>query len=65
MSVLVLINVVVTYVYGVYLMNYESLIQKLPGVAKPIKKLTFKEKLKWTLAGLLFYFILHIDNCLT
>ncbi|MEA2004632.1 MAG: preprotein translocase subunit SecY [archaeon] len=39
-------------------MNYESLIQKLPGVARPLKRLTFKEKLKWTLAGLLFYYIL-------
>ena len=39
-------------------MDYESLIQKLPGVARPLKRLTFKEKLKWTLAGLLFYYIL-------
>ncbi len=43
---------------GVYLMDYESLIQKLPGVARPVKRLTFKQKLKWTFAGLLFYFIL-------
>ncbi len=39
-------------------MDYESLIQKLPGVARPVNRLTFKQKLKWTLAGLLFYYIL-------
>ncbi len=39
-------------------MDYETLIQKLPGVARPVKRLTFKDKVKWTLAGLLFYYIL-------
>ncbi len=39
-------------------MNYEAIIQKLPGVVSPAKRLNFKDKFKWTIAGLLFYFIL-------
>lgn len=35
-----------------------SIASKLPSVIKPIKKLTFKEKGKWTLIILVLYFIL-------
>lgn len=39
-------------------MDFETLFQKLPGVVHPTQKLTFKEKLKWTLLGLVLYYIL-------
>ncbi|MBW6451803.1 MAG: preprotein translocase subunit SecY [DPANN group archaeon] len=39
-------------------MNYETLIQSLPGVMPPTKRLSFKEKIKWTLLALLLYFIM-------
>lgn len=38
--------------------NYEELIQKLPGVSSPAKRLSFKEKLKWTSIGLLLYYVM-------
>ena len=39
-------------------MNYEEFLMRLPCVASPKKKLTFKQKLKWTGLILLLYFIL-------
>lgn len=39
-------------------MDMESLVQKLPGVASPLKRLTFRDKLKWTSSVLLLYFVL-------
>ena len=39
-------------------MNYEEFLMRLPSVAQPKKKLTFKQKLKWTGIILLLYFIL-------
>jgi len=39
-------------------MDYESLLQKIPGVATPKKKQTFSTRLKWTGIVLLLYFIL-------
>ncbi len=39
-------------------MNYEALVQKLPGVASPVKRQTFNEKLKWTGIVLGIFFLL-------
>ena len=39
-------------------MSYEELLQKIPSIAAPKTKLTFKDKLKWTGLILLIYFIL-------
>ena len=39
-------------------MDYEALLQKLPGVQKPVKRQTFNQKLKWTGIMLLLYFLL-------
>ncbi len=39
-------------------MDYEALLQKLPGVQKPVKRQTFNQKLKWTGIILLLYFLL-------
>jgi preprotein translocase subunit SecY len=38
--------------------TYIGILQKLPSVASPIKKLTFKDKMKWTTIILLIYFVL-------
>jgi len=38
--------------------SYVGLLQKIPGIANPIKKLTFKDKLKWTGLILLVYFLM-------
>lgn len=38
--------------------TYLSILEKLPGIANPIKRLTFKAKLKWTGIILLLYFIM-------
>jgi preprotein translocase subunit SecY len=37
---------------------YISVLKRLPGVAEPIKRQTFKEKLKWTGIVLLIYFVM-------
>lgn len=37
---------------------YIQLLKRLPGVAEPIKRQTFKEKLKWTGFALLIYFVM-------
>lgn len=37
---------------------YMSLLKRLPGITDPIRRLTFKEKLKWTGLILLIYFML-------
>jgi preprotein translocase subunit SecY len=37
---------------------YIQLLRRLPGVAEPIKRQTFKEKLKWTGIALLIYFVM-------
>jgi preprotein translocase subunit SecY len=37
---------------------YIGLLKKLPGVREPIKKLTFRDKLKWTGIILLIYFVM-------
>ena len=39
-------------------MNYEGLLQKLPGVSSPDKRLTLNQKIKWTLYVLVIYFAL-------
>lgn len=39
-------------------MNMEDFLQRLPGVAAPIQRLTFKAKLTWTAVILVLYFIL-------
>ncbi|MFH1431783.1 MAG: preprotein translocase subunit SecY [archaeon] len=39
-------------------MDYEALLQKLPGVETPKKRQTFNQKLKWTGVILLSYFLL-------
>lgn len=39
-------------------MGFETMLQRLPGVAAPIQRLTFKEKLRWTAIGLCLYYIL-------
>ena len=41
-------------------MGVEDLFANLPEVAKPIRKLSLKEKLLWTLAVLLLYFVLSM-----
>lgn len=38
--------------------TYVTFLQRLPGVAEPLKRLTFKEKLKWTGIILLIYFLM-------
>ncbi len=40
------------------MLDLTSISEKLPTVVKPVSKLTFKQKLKWTFLILLFYFIL-------
>lgn len=37
---------------------YIGLLKKLPGVVNPLKRLTFKEKFKWTALILLIYFLM-------
>jgi len=37
---------------------FESLLQKLPGVRKPIGRLSFKQRMKWTAIILILYFVL-------
>ncbi len=39
-------------------MSFETIVQKIPGVASPTRNLTFKEKLKWTFTILALYFFL-------
>ncbi len=39
-------------------MDYEALLQKIPGVKTPVKRQTFNQKLKWTGIILLSYFLL-------
>ncbi|MCK4550403.1 MAG: preprotein translocase subunit SecY [Candidatus Aenigmarchaeota archaeon] len=39
-------------------MNYEVLLQKLPGISTPLKRLTFNERIRWTLYVLVIYFAL-------
>lgn len=39
-------------------MNFEAIVQKLPGVASPGKRQTFSEKLKWTAIVLGVYYFL-------
>jgi len=39
-------------------MDYEALLQKIPGVQAPVKRQTFNQKLKWTGIILLSYFLL-------
>jgi len=42
--------------------TYIGLLQKLPSIASPVKKLTFRDKLKWTAIILLVYFVMaHIS----
>jgi preprotein translocase subunit SecY len=38
--------------------TYIGLLKKIPGVANPLKRLTFKEKFKWTALILLIYFLM-------
>lgn len=38
--------------------SYDSFLKKLPGVASPLKKLTFTEKIKWTGLILLIYLLM-------
>lgn len=38
--------------------KYISIIDKIPSIASPIRKLTFSEKLKWTALILLIYFVM-------
>lgn len=37
---------------------YIELLKRIPGIADPIKKLTFKDKLKWTGAILIIYYVM-------
>lgn len=39
-------------------MSLQALVQKLPGVASPVHRLSFKEKLKWTGIILFLYYVL-------
>jgi preprotein translocase subunit SecY len=42
--------------------GYIALLKRLPGVAEPIKRLTFKDKLKWTgIILILYYFMSQIS----
>jgi len=41
-------------------MNLGRILERLPEVANPTKKLTFKDKLKWTGVALLIYFLLSL-----
>ncbi|MBN2043183.1 MAG: preprotein translocase subunit SecY [Candidatus Aenigmarchaeota archaeon] len=38
--------------------SYIALLKRLPGVAEPIKKMTFRDKLKWTSIIVLIYFVM-------
>ncbi len=38
--------------------TYATILKRLPSVARPVQRLTFKEKLKWTAAILLIYVVL-------
>ncbi|MBU1135056.1 MAG: preprotein translocase subunit SecY [Nanoarchaeota archaeon] len=38
--------------------TYISFLQKIPGITNPIKRMTFKDKLKWTAVILLLYFVM-------
>jgi preprotein translocase subunit SecY len=38
--------------------TYVGLLKKLPGVSSPLRKLTFKEKMKWTGLILVIYFVM-------
>ncbi len=38
--------------------SYVALLQKLPGIAGPIKRLTFRDKLMWTGIVLILYFVM-------
>jgi len=38
--------------------GYLGFLQRIPGIANPIRKLTFKDKLKWTAIILLIYFVM-------
>jgi preprotein translocase subunit SecY len=37
---------------------YTEILKKIPGIVEPLKKLTFKEKFKWTAIVLLIYFLM-------
>jgi preprotein translocase subunit SecY len=37
---------------------YITFLKKIPGIAEPIKRLTFKDKMKWTAIMLIVYFIM-------
>ncbi len=38
--------------------SYIALLQRIPGITDPIKKLTFKDKMKWTGIILILYFVM-------
>ena len=38
--------------------TYIAFLQKLPGITEPVRRLNFKDKLKWTGIILLLYFVM-------